>query len=326
MLDFCEVGISATSERILRFSRENVSYLANIFLPEVNETRGGALTHIQQMEVFLRRLGDPGFQLGVGLDVGIHQTTVSKIIDKVSREICSKKNQWVKFPATGAMFNRAKDEWAAHNTIPHVIGAIDCTHVKIIKPYVHGDEYINRKGVSTINVQATCNSREMFTSVDASWSGSVHDSRIWYNSPIYPIMYNNQKRVCLLGDSGYGVTPWMLTPFKDPITNIQKYFNRIHARERVIIERCFGQLKTRFPMLNYTIRLKTDRTCRYIMCAFILHNCAKFLNDPDEHFDEMNIEEEAVMPELYAEPNNGEVRRRGIQFRNEIATLMYRQR
>ncbi|CAH1966595.1 unnamed protein product [Acanthoscelides obtectus] len=210
--------------------------------------------------------------------------------------------------------------------IPHVIGAIDCTHVKIIKPYVHGDEYINRKGVSTINVQATCNSREMFTSVDASWPGSVHDSRIWYNSPIYPIMYNNQKRVCLLGDSGYGVTPWMLTPFKDPITNIQNYFNRIHARERVIIERCFGQLKTRFPMLNYTIRLKTDRTCRYIMCAFILHNCAKFLNDPDEHFDEMNIEEEAVMPELYAEPNNGEVRRRGIQFRNEIATLMYRQR
>ncbi|CAH1968803.1 unnamed protein product [Acanthoscelides obtectus] len=41
--------------RARMFSREDVSYLANIFLPEVNETRGGALTHIQQMEVFLRR-------------------------------------------------------------------------------------------------------------------------------------------------------------------------------------------------------------------------------------------------------------------------------
>lgn len=93
----------------------------------------------------------------------------------------------------------------------------------------------------------------MFTSVDATWPGSVHDSRIWYNSFIYPIMYNNQERVCLLGDSGYAVTPWMLTPFQNPATNIERYFNKIHARERVIIERCFGQLKRRFPMLNHSL-------------------------------------------------------------------------
>ena len=30
------------------------------------------------MEVFLRHIGDPGFQVGVGEDIGIHQTTVSK--------------------------------------------------------------------------------------------------------------------------------------------------------------------------------------------------------------------------------------------------------
>ena len=244
----------------------------------------------------------------------------------MSHEICRKKNHWIKFPATQNTFNTAKDEWAAHNSIPYVIGAIDCTHVKIVKPNVHGDEYINRKGVSSINVQATCNSAEIFTTVDASWPGSVHDSRIWYNSPTYPIMFNNEERVCLLGDSGYGVTPWTLTPFKNPTTNTEKYFNTIHARERVIIERCFGQLKKRFPMLNYTIRLKTDRVCRYIMSGFILHNCAKILNDQDEHFDEIDIAEEVVMPELYAEPNNAEIRRRGIQFRNEIATLIYRQR
>lgn len=272
--------------------------------------------------------GDPGFQVGVGVDVGIHQTTVSKIIDKVSRAIYSKKKNWIKFPDTSHTFNIAKDEWAVHHAIPKVIGAIDCTHVKILKPSIHGDEYINRKGVASINVQATCDSREMFTSVDATWPGSVHDSRIWYNSFIYPIMYNNQERVCLLGDSGYAITPWMLTPFQNPATNIERYFNKIHARERVIIERCFGQLKRRFPMLNYTIRLKTDRICRYSMCGFILHNCAKFLNDPYEQFEEFDVEEQPVMPAIYAEaePNNAEIRRRGIQFRNEIAELIYRQR
>lgn len=79
-------------------------------------------------------------------------------------------------------------------------------------------------------------------------------------------------------------------------------------------------------MLNYTVRLKTDRICRYIMCGFILHNCAKFLSDPYEDFEQIDVEEEPVMPELYAEPNNAEMRRRGIQIRNQIAELMYRQR
>ncbi|KAI4470058.1 hypothetical protein MML48_1g03077 [Holotrichia oblita] len=124
------------------------------------------------MEVFLRSLADPGFQQGVSVDVGIHQTTVSKIIDKVSRAICSKKKYWIKFPTTDDMFNIAKNEWAVHHAVPNVIGAIDCTHVQILKPFVHGDEYINRKGVASINVQATCDSREMFTSVDATWPGS----------------------------------------------------------------------------------------------------------------------------------------------------------
>ncbi|CAH1954867.1 unnamed protein product [Acanthoscelides obtectus] len=51
---------------------------------------------------------------------------------------------------------------------PTAIGVIDCTHIGILKPNRHGDESINRKGKPTLNVQATCDAREMFTSVDVS--------------------------------------------------------------------------------------------------------------------------------------------------------------
>lgn len=264
-------------------------------------------------------------QQGVGLDIGIHQTTVSKIVNNVSRAICEKKNKWIKFPASDDALNVAKEEWAVHHIIPNVIGAIDCTHVKILKPHIHGDEYVNRKGVCSINVQTTCDHREKFTSVDASWPGSVHDSRIWYNSSIYSIMFHNQQNVCLLGDSGYAAAPWMLTPFKNPLTNIEQYFNRIHAKERVIIERCFGQLKRRFPILHDTVRLKTDRICQYVMSAFILHNCSKFLNDPND-FEPIYLEEEPVMIPVFPEGSTAKIRRQGIQFRSHIAEQIYEPR
>ena len=99
----------------------------------------------------------------------------------------SKAELWIKFPTTAAEIQTAQEMWQARRPfqIPFVIGAVDCTHVKITKPAApQGDDYINRKGQATINVQATCNASEMFTSVDATWPGSVHDSRIWRNSSV----------------------------------------------------------------------------------------------------------------------------------------------
>ncbi|XP_050294311.1 putative nuclease HARBI1 [Anthonomus grandis grandis] len=144
---------------------------------------------------------------------------------------CSSKNDGMQslrfwgFPNTNELLRVAINEGACGERMPRVIGVIDCTHVKITKPSIHGDEYVNRKGVCSINVQATCNAREMFTSVDAYWPGSVHDSRIWRNSIVHGIMYNNVHEAALLGDEGYGVAPWLLTPYRNPTTPMQENYN-----------------------------------------------------------------------------------------------------
>ncbi|CAH1995415.1 unnamed protein product [Acanthoscelides obtectus] len=57
----------------------------------------------------------------------------------------------------------AKRIWPSMYTFPTAIGVIDCTHIGILKPNRHGDEYINRKGKPILNVQATCKDRAMFT-------------------------------------------------------------------------------------------------------------------------------------------------------------------
>ncbi|CAH1973924.1 unnamed protein product [Acanthoscelides obtectus] len=60
----------------------------------------------------------------------------------------------------------AKRIWQSMYKFPTAIGVIDCTHIGILKPNRHGDEFIDRKEKPTLNVQATCDAREMFTSVD----------------------------------------------------------------------------------------------------------------------------------------------------------------
>ncbi len=53
------------------------------FLGESFETRGGALSNKVKMEIYLRSLSDPGFQTGVEIDLGVHQSTVNKVIKEV---------------------------------------------------------------------------------------------------------------------------------------------------------------------------------------------------------------------------------------------------
>jgi hypothetical protein len=157
----------------------------------------------------------------------------------------------------------------------------------------------------------------VFTSIDASWPGSVHDCRVLKNSPIFPILQQIGNHGFLLGDMGYGIAPYLMTPYENPVTDNQKRFNRQHTSNRVIIEQTFGQLKRRFPFLKYCVRVKLERIPSYICACFVLDNVAKFLKDPD--FEEYNEEEEEEIIPFEGQVNEHQVRNQGKQRRDEIS-------
>lgn len=306
----------------LRFESLNVDFLAAEILVE-KDWRSGGIYRRREMEIFMRFVGDPGFQSGVAQDLGVHRTTANKIIRYVMNQINENSHRWIRFPLTAAEINDARLKWQRRFILPTVVGALDCTQIEIVKPGQHGDEYICRKGYPSINVQATCNSLEQFTSISAEWPGSVHDSRIWRNSDVRGIISQFDGSACLLGDSGYGISPWLITPFKPARTHHQRQFNLLHCQERVIIERCFGQLKRRFPILGNCVRISLQNIPKLVVSCAVLHNIAKHLNDEMDVEDLDVTPDEAVEEEHVIRHENPVTARRGTEKREQMMQFLH---
>ena len=84
-----------------------------------------------------------------------------------------------------------------------------------------------------------------FTDVVAKWPGSTHDATVFENSGIKHFLHGNNHGF-LLGDSGYALRPYLITPVQNPGTPAENHFNYIHSKTRMVVERAFGVLKSRF--------------------------------------------------------------------------------
>nr|CAI5845943.1 unnamed protein product [Callosobruchus analis] len=62
------------------------------------------------------------------------------------------------------------------------------------------------------------------------------------------VIGRNRGPAVLLDDAGFGVAPWLMTPFRTPDGPVQQAFNNMLTRERVTIERCFGQIEQYTPV------------------------------------------------------------------------------
>ncbi|XP_064479169.1 putative nuclease HARBI1 [Ornithodoros turicata] len=158
-----------------------------------------------------------------------------------------------RFP-TGDEAGSVKETFLRKGGFPGIVGAVDGTHTRIQAPIQHEENYINRKGFHSLNVQVVVDANSYITKVVAKWPGSVHDSRI-LRSSIGERFESGHIRGMLLGDSGYPCRPWLMTPFLRPNGHAQEMYNEAHKTSRsVVVERAIGQLKRRFACLHGEFR------------------------------------------------------------------------
>ena len=93
----------------------------------------------------------------------------------------------------------------------------------------------------------------------------------------------------ILGDSGYPLRRWLMTPVLNPKNRAEERYNGAHRVTRSTIERCNGILKRRFHCLHCELRVSPATACRIIASCIILHNRAVDYNHPIEEEREIDM-------------------------------------
>ncbi|XP_019698986.1 putative nuclease HARBI1 isoform X2 [Harpegnathos saltator] len=210
---------------------------------------------------------------------GITISALHKVISRVTNFIMLLASNIIKYPTLDEKIRTATFYEAAKG-FPNVIGAIDGSHVRIDRPSEDPDSYINRKQYFSIHVQGTVNHAMKFMDVFIGFPGSVHDARVFKNSPIYDDLHElcggKKYTYILLGDSAYPCLKQLITPYKDNghLTQAQRNFNRRLSSCRIIIENTFGCLKQRFRQLYHLKLRNMVRMVQVVHACCVLHNIA----------------------------------------------------
>ncbi|XP_062541418.1 uncharacterized protein LOC134209449 [Armigeres subalbatus] len=285
-----------------------------------------------ELSVFLYWVASGTSYRVTGVSFDIPRTTVKRICTKMLTFVIDVlMMQVIKYPLDGELGEIGAGFCARAKTgiFERAVGAIDGTHIRIKCPPALHDQYINRKLDYSIQCQSVCDSKQKFVDVCVGYPGSVHDTRVLYNSPLYYRRLYPPPGYYLLGDSGYpcSVTPIsIITPFKETerrrLTPMQKKFNNLHSKARTVVECAFGQMKARWrAIFRKDLELRIDNCVKVIVACCVLHNICIDANDImeaetilDEQIDDMNVRQEG---EFQPVRDTGE----GIAFRQQLLAL-----
>ncbi|KAK5642226.1 hypothetical protein RI129_000731 [Pyrocoelia pectoralis] len=257
------------------FTKDSVLSLLEMIGPYLEHAtdRNFALSPRLQLLCSLRIFRTGIYQLVAGDLINVHRTTAGRAFDAVINGLLALAPLYIAMPNTRQQCNAKKRAFYRLGGFPNVIGAIDGSHFRILcPPGNHNELFRNRKGFFSINAQIICDADMIITNVVSRWPGSTHDARIWDNSTVAARFEAGEYGGLLVGDSGYALSPSLMTPLLQPRTQGERRYNRAHILTRNIVERTFGVLKKRFQILQKEMRFHPTKCGNIIVASCVLHN------------------------------------------------------
>ncbi|KAG2385119.1 hypothetical protein LR48_Vigan10g036300 [Vigna angularis] len=162
------------------------------------------------------------------------------------------------------------------------VGVIDGIHVPVTVGVDEQGPFRNKNGLLSQNILAACSFDLKFHYVLAGWEGSATDLQV-FNSAV--TRRNNlqvpEGRYYIV-DSKYPNVPGFVAPYSIPYykefpsdfhpQDATELFNQRHSLLRNVIDRTFGALKARFPILMSAPSYPLQTQVKLVVAACALHN------------------------------------------------------
>ena len=194
-------------------SRKSFEELCQLIGPSIvkqNTRFCNAVPVEKKIACTLYYLSDEGRMRKIANVFSLGKPTVSKVTREVCKSISVNLKCLIKLPNN---INEVNGNFRA---------AVDGSHVNIKKSVTNANDYMNRKGHYSFNMQAAADYQYCFFDVVIKWPGSVHDVRISSNSGLNESLRNeyipscskiivegeDPVLVCILGDPAYPLLPF----------------------------------------------------------------------------------------------------------------------
>jgi len=202
-------------KRHFRISRGTFDYtcgMVSLDIQRQNTRFRQAIPVQESVAIALWRLGSGNSHRSTAITFGIGKSSAIKICHNFSEAMNRRKNDFISLPAHEDDVKETISKFEEKLNFPHVVGAINGTHVEIKAPLINPADYFNRKQKYSTVTQAVADSRMLFTDVSTGWPGSIHDARVLRLSRVFREIENGTiltKPVAVI--NGTNVRPLLLS-------------------------------------------------------------------------------------------------------------------
>lgn len=298
-----ESNNSKKFESFFKISRKTFNYICSLVKEDLRArqsnftgSNGKPLSVTDQVAVALRRLSSGESLSNIGDLLGINQSTVSQITWRFVEAMEERGLHHLCWPSTEAEMEEIKSNFEKICGLPNCCGSIDTTHIVMTLPTVDrsNDVWIDREKNHSMLLQAIVDPDMRFRDVIVGYPGSLSDALVLQNSSFYKLCEEekrlNGKKIELqegmelgeyiIGDSGFPLLSWLLTPYQNALSDHQAEFNKRHSETQVVAQIALARLKEMWRIIHGVMWLPDkNRLPRIIFVCCLLHNIVIDMED-----------------------------------------------
>ncbi|KAJ4812875.1 nuclease [Rhynchospora pubera] len=279
-----------------RVSKRTFEYICSLVREDLISRPPSGLINIEgrllsvekQVAIAMRRLASGDSQVSVGSAFGVGQSTVSQVTWRFIESMEDRARHHLCWPDS-AKIEEIKSQFEATFGLPNCCGSIDATHIVMTLPAIESsDDWCDSERNYSMFLQCIVDHEMRFLDLVTGLPGSMTFARLLkcsgffklceagnrLNGPVKLYKENEEIREFIVGDSGFPLLHWLMTPFEGRnLSGPCEGFNKTVVAVRLVAAKALARLKGSWRILHKVMwRPDKHKLPSIVLVCCLLHN------------------------------------------------------